>query len=422
MMTFKKLGGVLVVILVLGGVVWGEGGSLSLDLATKWAVETQESVLRQSESIEQALARLQQLQGQTMPQLSFWATEAYQDDALSAGGSSITTSHKPEYKFSVAQPLFTGFRDGDAYASAKALLRSENTRLDQVRLAVKQQVIGVFFQVLTLQWDLEILQEAKRSSEGRIGELDYRVKFGKSRTSELFAAQSQLLLIKAQIEALGAQISSGRVGLSRLVGRDVGGYRLEVPGDFAVVPSLSAAQLADRVAHRSEIGVLLAEIDAQRAQVQLAQRTWLPNVNLGANYYLKRSEALDPIKWDLAVAAQFPLFQGGTEFAAIRTAESQLRVAQLTVADTTHQLLAQIAEDLTQLRSSGVQKKLLNEAVTKIEASYNLDVQEYRLGLVTNLDVLAALDQVVTTKRSSRKAQADFLSQAYAFQLNWGGF
>ena len=406
---------------IVGVQVWAQGQTLTLTQAMDWAVAHQESVRLQSESIEQSLARIDQLQGHTLPQLSASFTESYQDDALSSSGSSITSAHRPEYKLSLNQALFTGFRDSDAMAVAQSQLKTENMRLDEVCLALRRQVAAAYYAVLISQRDFEVVGQAAKASDERQSDLSRRVQLGKSRTSEWLAAQSQGLLLHAQLDQLRAQIAVGQLELARWVGKDLTDLSVGLPMVASLNMRLTAVEITDRLANRPELRRLQAQLEAAESQVRFAKRTWLPNVNLGGNYYFERTQSLSPIKWDASVSAQFPLFQGGAEFGDIRLAQSQLKVLQLTYDQQHRVLTTQLHQDLIGLRSAISQQQLMADAVTKIESSYRLSVNEYQRGLVTNLEVLSSLDQVVSAKRTQTRAVVDVAAKTTDFNLTWGG-
>lgn len=95
----------------------------------------------------------------------------------------------------------------------------------------------------------------------------------------------------------------------------------------------------------------------------------------------------------------------------MRIAESQLRQSELSLELLLRQERSEIRGALLALRASIAQEQSAREALRSAEEGYRIQLGEYRLGLVNNLDVIAAMNSLLGTRRS-------FHQVAYESKLN----
>ena len=169
--------------------LFGAPGVLSLSQVYEIAVSQNEQIRIQAQNVQVARARHQQAVGGVLPQVSLQVSEFYQDNSASGGSSGSTSTftapEKPEYKVSLAQPLFSGFRDVNTISAMDAQIRKETIILEQSKRVLFQQIAQAYFQALLIQRDLKNIQDMVLLLQNRIGELSYQVRIGRSRPSDV---------------------------------------------------------------------------------------------------------------------------------------------------------------------------------------------------------------------------------------------
>ena len=118
------------------------------------------------------------------------------------------------------------------------------------------------------------------------------------------------------------------------------------------------------------------------------------------------------INWDIILNLDVPIYLGGTISALVNQALSQARQATLALARLERQVASDVRRTHNLFVSSQRQTDALKEAYEKNRQSYDMQVKEYRLGLVNNLDVLVALTAMQQSKQDYDQAQAQV-------KLNW---
>ncbi|MCX5797066.1 MAG: TolC family protein [Elusimicrobia bacterium] len=372
---------------------WGAPPPAEADLAQcyAWAKEQSETLRMQTEQIYQIEQQFKAAMAGVLPNLSFNASDKWLDP-----GSNLANP-QPQVNFALSQTLFSGLREFAAMAASKHQGQAAELQLRHAYTSLYQDVANSFYLIVNLQGQLANILAAENLSESRIKELRRWVDLGKSRHSEVVLVESQEAAYEAQAAALRGQIDVARDLLSFLTGQDMSGAKLV--DRLERVRGLDPEEtLLARAQARYDVQALHKQVQAQEDQVRIAKGAWAPTVSFLGDYYLKRTPALDPSKWDAGVTASLPLFSGGGQLAAVRLAKSQQSQAQYNFELGLRQARSQIHSTYNTLRASVSQAVASEKAFAKANESYTLQQKEYRLGLVSNLDVLAALNSLLSAK------------------------
>ena len=377
------------------GAPWGAPPPPETDLAQcyAWVQEQSESLHMQAEQIVQIEQQFKQALATALPNLSFNASEKW----LAAGGGGSYVTPQPQVNLTLAQPLFTGLREYAAMAASKHLGQAAELQRKHAHTLLFQDVSSAFYLVLDLQTQLANVKTAVTLSESRIVELRHFEDLGKSRHSEVVLTESQAASLQAQAESLKGQIEVARELLSFLTGKDLSATKLTDKLERLHALDSEESLLAHAY-DRTDVQALHKQVLAQEDQVRLAKGAQLPTVSFLGDYYFYRMPALEPIRWDAGVTAGLPLFVGGGQLAAIHQAESQVSQARYNFELGARQARSQIHSDYMTLRAAVRSSDASEKAYLKADESYHLETKEYRLGLVTNLDVIQALNSLVSAK------------------------
>ncbi len=365
-----------------------------------WAKEQSESLHMQMEQVYQLEQQFKQALAAALPNLNFNATDKWLDTSSLRGASSPSgtfISPQPQVNLAFSQTLFSGFREYAAMSASKHQGQAAELQLKHANTSLYQDVSNAFYLISNLEGQLVNILSAVDLSESRIKELRHWVDLGKSRHSEVILVESQKATYEAQAAALRGQIDVARDLLSFLTGKDMAETKLA--DRLERVRNLDPEEtVLARAQARTDVRALHKQLESQEDQVRLAKGAWYPSVSFLGDYYMKRVSALDPIKWDASITASLPLFSGGSQVAAVRQAKSQVSQAQYDFELGLRQARSQIHSAYNTLRASVFQAAAAEKAYNKANESYNLQLQEYRLGLVNNLDVLTAINSLLSAK------------------------
>ncbi len=372
-------------------------GALTLRQAYEKALAQSESLAIQEQTIRIAEAHYLQALGTVLPHINVVASEFIQDtsgsSSSSSGGTSVSNTFisrsRPQVGVALVQPLFQGFREFRALRVANAEKLQNTYRTERARQILFSDVARAYYTVLQVERQLDIQNSLRGTLLKRTQELKDRIGLGKSRPSELLTTESQLASTEADLENTKGLVATARDFLGFLTGEPAT-QRLrdefQVPGRVSSLERYTESldQRPDLMASKQTVRLAKGQWDYQKGGRY-------PNANVQANYYFYRTGFQKDIHWDTTFNLNIPIFQGGATRGLIREAEAKYHQATLGDQETDRQAQTDLRQAYDGLKSSQAQDFALRRAEQKASASFIAQQEEYRLGLVNNLDVLQAL-------------------------------
>ena len=370
--------------------------NLSLKESFESALRTNQADQINESLIEQNIEVKNEAMGSLYPKLSLkgsWQKQERIKDDVKYGA--VNLSHS----------LFKGGRDVYTVDSAeKAYLYSKNQKtVDQ--LSLYSSVISAYYSYFLNVNDLLNLDLLRKQSADRVEEIKKRVRVGRSRRGELLQAEAQLASVEAMYNNGEGLVKESQERFFVLTGLD----RKERIFNESISVAISTKGLKDYLKEalarpdlkNKELKIDLADIDLQSTKSQ-----HLPTLDLASNYYLnKRAGTYRNTSWDATLSLSIPFFEGGTTSAKVR--EYSLKKAQATYTLADYQRTIELdvtAKYETYMRYLN-QIKAYEQALEKSKKSYDETLNDYRLGLVSNLDVLSALNLYLDSKRNNEKTK-----------------
>jgi outer membrane protein TolC len=358
---------------------------INLEEACALALAKSEQLARQAEGIKQLEAAESLINASFRPSFDLNASQYKQQNSVSA-----TKAY-----FSGSYPLFSGMRD---YISVKAASsKTGAAKLDLAR-AAQQLYLGVaqaYLNLLASQREVVIRREQLAVTGKRIAELEARVDIGRSRKSEAVAVKTQLAQDKAGYLESAAAERLAQQALMFLTGldTDLAPAGLAFRGEPVLEAYLKAAL------SRPDLAARRKSLEASGYLSDVQDRNLWPAVTVSANYYVVRRPTPDPVnRWDGNLALNIPLYNGGAARAQRQAASSAKRSAALDLQLAERQALTEVRSAYEEFKYSALQGASLEEALTLASENARYQQEDYTLGLVTNLDVLSALNTVQQTR------------------------
>ena len=182
------------------------------------ALKRSEKLAIQKEVIDEARGRFLKALSGVAPKASFVYSNKWQDIDETGGSLRPET---PEAKFTLSQPLFTGFKEFAAIAAGKAEKKQRDYEFKRAQEHLFKDVSDAFYFFLGYQKDLEVLVTIGEILNERIEELNKREKIGRSRLSEVAGAQAQLRRLEAEMELLRGEMEMAGQLLEFLTGERI---------------------------------------------------------------------------------------------------------------------------------------------------------------------------------------------------------
>jgi outer membrane protein len=347
--------------------------------------------------INQSIEQKKENQGNNYPKLSARGTYFKQDN--------VDVDQKTIGLF-LGHTLYRGGRD--AYlvdTSEKNIIISKN-QMTIDRLNLYMNVIVAYYNYFLNLNDYRNLELLKKQSLERVDETRQRVRVGRNRRGELLQAEAQLASAEAQLYNGLGLIKETEELFFILTGLNKNQNEFNEIITVPIVTNSLQYYLDGAFARpdvkNQELKIELADIDLKSSKA-----AYYPTLDLASNYYFneKNSTTYRNSKWDVGLTLNFPLFEGGATSARVREIVQKKEQAIYSLADYKKSVQTDITSRFETYHRYLDQVKAFDLALEKAKRSYETSMSDYRLGLVSNLDVLSSLNLYLDNKRNSEKTK-----------------
>ncbi len=378
---------------------------MTLDQAFDLTLKRTETAGIQNDLVEQAEERFVQSRGAILPTITGLGSYLKQEQPSSVTGNSISPSSQTTARINGTQPLFRGFREFAALSQTKSLTEYQKIQRDQALLAMYNDVVTSFYQVLGFERDISNYSAAVQTNRQRQEELRNLTRVGRSRPSELTTIEATIASLNAQIEATRGQLASARANFAYLTGVEA-----DTPldgGDLTTkTPSLEPIDsYLLTIRSRPDLRSLEKNQEAVEENIKIAWGAHLPSIDLTGNYWLDRPGVVSTVKWDFGVTVSLPIFNGGVIQSQVRQAHALVNQNELALQQARRKAKQEIIGYRALVEGDLAQLKQLEQAVELSRKSYESELHDYRLGLVTNVEVLQVLSSAQETSRLRDRAR-----------------
>ncbi len=386
------------------------GRAVTLPEAFAAALKNSEELAQRGEGVAGLQARVDELWSAVKPKVGLAGSETIQDvpPPASGAGSLFSQRNREQAQLTLHQPLFAGLREYLAARAAKIQTEASELELERARQLLYEDVARSYYSLAGVRKEISVREALVEIMDGRIRDLRSREKLGRSRKSEVLASEAQHAGVLAQLETSrgGHRVAQLQLRFLTGLGEDL------APGDVTVPDAAPAlAPYLDQGARRPDVESARRALAALAFGTTIAGRQRWPALALDGNYYLHRPPGFqDKTRWDVLLSAQIPLYSGGAVDAQVRQAEAARRTQELAAALALRRAQLEVRSAFSDLGSALGIVKALENAAALAEANAAAQAADYRLGLVTNLDVLGSLNslQEIRLQLEKSRIQAAF--------------
>lgn len=339
-------------------------------------------------------------EGSYLPTLSLRGTYLKQEnfEDQKTLGLNLTTS------------LYNGGRDSRSIENAETgiLIAKNQKQLDRVNLYM--EVVESYYTYLLNANDIKNLELLKKQSQERADEIRKRVAIGRSRRGELLQAEAQLASVDAEMSAGMGLLKQSEARLTILTGLNksqLAGVKME-----SSPPAKTLEQYLSLALSREDIQNKELSIKQIDNEVNISKSYYLPKLDLLSNWYALKeggSTASRDSNWDVGLNLIIPLYEAGVSQAKVRESVERKQSANYQLMDYKKSVTINVTSRYEVFDRYSDQIKAFELALEKAKRSYEETVKDYRLGLVSNLDVLSSLNQYLASKRNSEKTRIQAL-------------
>lgn len=397
-----------------------ETDSLSLEECYHLALIQSETVAIQKEAIARATAQIFNAASQGLGDVDFVIDRSFQDNQKSnLTGSPLGDPNIQESKFTISQPLFQGFKAIGALTGAGSYKREQTEAWIRAKELLYMDVARAFYNILRYEKEISINQGIHELLQQRIQELEERERIGRSRTSEVLMVQTNLKTLEADLASARGALATTRYLLEFLTGTELGKQKLEEETSEEI-SSQTLIEHLKMAATRSDVKAAEQAVKTAWRGIVVAQSGFWPAITLDHNHYTRREGTLANLDWDTLFKVTVPLFSGGETVGQVKDSIGILKQKKLAFSLARRQAELEIKQSYQVWLSSKETDRLLKEAVQNAEENYKIQSEEYTRSLVSNLDVLSALESLHNTQQSQNRTYYIMKQDEAAFRVAIG--
>jgi outer membrane protein len=354
-------------------------------------------------------------QSHSLNQSVFPNTVTYSDIADNFGARGIGAS--------ATQTLYNGFQTANRTRQAESQVMGARETL---RVTEQQVLLDAATAYMNLLRDGAILDLNRSNVEVLTEQLKQtRDRFNVGEVTRTDVAQAESRLAAGRSALLGAQSNyvTSQANYRRVIGVDPGKLAPGTPVDRFSPPNLPAAISAGQIQSPSVLASMYG-VDIAALAVKISEGALYPNLALTASV----SKNYDPLynvnkqtEASVIGSLTIPIYQGGSEYSAIRQSKETLGQQRLNLDVNRDQARATVVQSWGQLDAAKAQIEATTAQVNAAEIALNGVREEARVGQRTTLDVLNAQQELVNARVALVTAQHDRVVASYTVLAAVGG-
>lgn len=298
--------------------------------------------------------------------------------------------------------LFDGGQNWNRVGASSAAVAAKRQTLARDYQTIYQDVAQAFYNVLQFEGDMVIQADLIDALKARVDDLRDRVSLGRSRPSELLQAQTDLANAKVTYEQQRGSLNAAKETVAFYIGIPSSQFKLKETQKFP-----TAAQLESYIARSGTRPDILSQLESLRQSernLSVAIGQLWPTITANGDFLSSQDPATNQIDASMTVEASIPIFDGGLIIGQIHENKELVRQSRLNV----EQLQRSADEDTrtayANFNSSISQVVVLREAAILAAKNFEAQVDDYRKGVVSNLDVLTALQDYQSARQQLHNA------------------
>jgi NodT family efflux transporter outer membrane factor (OMF) lipoprotein len=343
------------------------------------------------------------------------------------GGASVAGARVPPIMPPIANGHFGVIRYGylsfswnfDLWGGKRAAWEAAvgNARAAEVdsraaRLKLSADVVQAYFDLAGAYQQRDLAKDELQRAQDFLGLTKKRVASGVDSRFQLARIQGETASARAQLEAADNAVHIDGLVLAALLGagpdRALSIQRPKLPAiPELALPSDLPAELLGR---RPDVVAARWRVEASSQDIKAAKAKFLPNIGISSLVGLIAPSSMNLLSlrnrfYTVSPALSLPIFEGGALRANLagKNAAHDIAVAQYN--QTLVHAINQVAGQVDDLRSLGVQVADAETARSSAADAYKLAMQRYRAGVGNFLEALSVRQELITAEQQLAKLQ-----------------
>ena len=305
-------------------------------------------------------------------------------------------THTSQSNVTMSYTIFNGGQNYNNVGASRAAVAAKRETLAREYETIYQDVAQGFYNALEYEGDLVIQHDLIEALSARVDDLIGRVKLGRSRPSEMLQAQTDLANARVTYEQQVGSTNAALETVAFYIGIPAGHFALKDTGRFP-----SANQLEYYLQQSGDRPDVLSQVDSLRQaerNLSVAKGQLFPTVTANGDYLAQQDPQDNNVDATLSLQISMPIFDGGLILAQIHQNHEMVRQSALNVEQLERTADQDTRTAYVNFKAAVAQVVVLREAARFAAKNLEAQVEDYHRGVVSNLDVLTALQDYQTAR------------------------
>ncbi len=298
------------------------------------------------------------------------------------------------------QPIMTGLDELSGFTAANSDIKIKKYTLYNNAALLLLDISSNFYNIIQIEKSIKNNEETLSLYKTMIIELKRRVTIGRSRQSEVQRTNSEAYKLEAAIKALYNDLTHARLILNTL--SNLKNNLNLIEGEGLPAPIYKPDEIQNIIKNRWDVKAATETVELAKANVTAAYGGYLPSIYIDGTYTLYQEKIQNSTSktrdYYFSLGFEIPLFSGGIVTAKVKEAQSVKRQAELNLSNTLRVAEQDIIDAFQSWESTTNEVDAFKKALVSSEENYNTIKNEYRLNLVTILDVITSLQSLQGAK------------------------
>ncbi len=314
------------------------------------------------------------------------------------------------------QPVFNGGALRAQLTLAQANEISTRGQFQEKRQQVILQTMQAYFNLIKAKELLILAHKSVEATRARLQTIRRMFETGMQNRSEVLRWEVNLASAEGQLVQAESGFALSLHQLSQIIG-----VRLDstVTLEFREMVLNEPLEPLDYYLRKGRaanptLKTFSANIEIQRAQVQLARSNFFPHVNLFYNYQWETNNtpALDSFRsWTFGLSVRVPVFSSFADYAQYQEARQQYRQIQAVHRELEQSVELQIQRAYYQVEAALKRIALAQKGRALAQENLRVVSDMFEVGMATNQELLEA-------QIAARKAETDFIEARFDYLIN----
>jgi NodT family efflux transporter outer membrane factor (OMF) lipoprotein len=292
-----------------------------------------------------------------------------------------------------------------AVEAAREQTQASAADLENVKLELQTELASYYFEIRGLDSQKRLFDDTAVAYQKAYDLTNNRYIGGVASKAEVTQAKTQLNQTQAQEIDLGVQRAQLEHAIAVLTGRPPEGFHVsiaELKDTPPVIPIGIPSQLLER---RPDIAASERQVAAANQQIGVAKAAFYPDLVIAAQGGLQAGSIVNWFTWPSRFWSVGPqlaqsIFDAGQRRAQVNISQAAYDATVASYRQTSLTAFQEVEDNLTALRVLEQETAKQHEATQSAELSQQLEMNRYKGGLVTYLDVITAQSIALSNERT----------------------